>query len=73
MQFPIPRHMPCERCGASVAYGEADHVCDDGRRVEFELFQLRSEIAAFDDQLREWLDSPPGRFEQFDAERRRRG
>ncbi len=66
--------MPCTECGASVARGERDaHVCDAERRLEFELFQLRAVIAAFDDELAAYLDSPQGRFEAWDAERRRNG
>ncbi len=66
--------MPCTECGASVARGERDaHVCDAERRLEFELFQLRGAIAAFDAELAAYLDSPQGRFEAWDAERRRNG
>ena len=64
--------MPCSTCGASVARAEADrHVCDPKRRLDFELFQLRHEIGAFEWLFREYLASPRGRFESWLAERRR--
>jgi len=50
----------------------ADHVCDGERRLEYRLFQLRDEVAGFDDGLRGYLDSPQGRFAQWLAERDRR-
>ena len=71
-KLPVPEHMPCERCGASVATADAAlHECDERRRLEFELFQLRSEVAGFEEDLSGWLDSVYGRFEQFYAERNR--
>jgi hypothetical protein len=70
--FFASRHMPCTECGASVARSERDtHVCDPERVVDYQLFQLRGEIASFDDVLRTYLDSPQGRFEQWLAERER--
>lgn len=71
--FPSPDHLPCPECGASVPLDgeEQPHICDDERRLDFRLFELRHEIDAFDDQLAAWLESPAGRFEQWLAERRR--
>jgi hypothetical protein len=46
-------------------------VCDDERWVTYRLFQLRDELAAFEEQLAAYLDSPHGRFEVWDAARRR--
>jgi hypothetical protein len=66
--------MPCPECGASLAHGKADeHECDETRLVEFRLFQLRDEIAAFDQQLTDWLASARGRFATWIAERDRLG
>ena len=49
--FPQSPHMPCTECGASVERAAADaHVCDAERMLDFRLFQLRDEIAAFDAQ-----------------------
>lgn len=72
--LPQPAFMPCLECGASVARAEAAaHECDDERRLEYQLLHLRYEIAAFDDDLTSYLDSPAGRFEAFYAARRRLG
>jgi hypothetical protein len=68
-----PAFMPCVECGASVAAAAAaSHECDDERRIEYQLLHLRYEIAAFDDELASYLDSPTGRFEAWYAARRRR-
>jgi hypothetical protein len=64
--------MPCSECGGSVARGrEEGHVCEEERRLRYQLFQLREEIAAFDARLQEYLDSPKGRFEAWYAARQR--
>jgi hypothetical protein len=61
--------MPCDRCGASIeTRADTGHVCDDERRLDFALFEFRSEIEAFEDGLRRWLATPQGRFEAFYAE-----
>lgn len=66
--------MPCPDCGESVAADARDeHLCDDERRLTYQLFQLRDEIAAFEEELGAYLDSPRGRFELWDAARRRCG
>jgi hypothetical protein len=65
--------MSCPECGASVAAGEQDaHTCDPDRRVDYQLFQLRDDVAAFDDALSSYLESPEGSFAQWIAERDRR-
>ena len=64
--------MPCPVCGASVARAQrGEHLCDEERRVDYELFQLRGEKAVFDAQLGAYLDSPHGRFELYYAARER--
>jgi len=64
--------MPCPECGASVAVAaEAAHVCDPDRRLDYELFQLRSETAGLDAEIEDYLSSTKGRFEQWYAERDR--
>ena len=71
--FAHSHHTPCTECGASLAADERDdHVCDPERRLEYRLFQLRDEVAGFDDGLRDYLESPQGRFDQWLAERDRR-
>jgi hypothetical protein len=64
--------MPCPECGASVARGhEHEHVCEEERRLGYQLFQLREEIAGFDGSLAAYLASPRGRFEAWYAARER--
>jgi hypothetical protein len=63
--------MPCERCGASLVRDDLAHTCDEERRLEFALFQLRAEIETFDEHLGRWLETPRGRFERYYAERTR--
>jgi hypothetical protein len=68
------KHMPCSECGASVARSDRDrHTCDPERLLDFRMFQLRGEVAAFRDELGAYLDSPAGRFAQWYAQRNRRG
>jgi hypothetical protein len=70
--FPQSRFMPCPECGVSVERVEIDlHECDGDRLLDFHLFQLREEIAAFDAQLAAWLASTRGRFAAWLAERDR--
>lgn len=67
-----PQHMPCDDCGASVARAQRDqHSCDVERRLDFELFQLRSEVDAFDEEFAVYLESPLGRFAAWYAARSR--
>jgi len=71
--FTDHEHMPCEECGASVARAERDaHVCNEERRVDFELFQtVRAEIAGFEAELGDYLATPEGRFQVWYAQHRR--
>jgi hypothetical protein len=74
ISFPQPRHMPCPECGAAIERSQEDaHECDRERLLDYQLFQLRDEIDAATDELAAYLDSPRGRFEQWYAERERRG
>ncbi len=67
--FAHPPFMPCPECGASVAVAsEAEHQCNPERRVDYELFQLRTETAGLDGEIEEYLSSTRGRFEQWYAE-----
>jgi hypothetical protein len=71
--FPQSPYMPCPECGASVERAEVGaHVCELERLLDFRLFQLREEIAAFDTQLATWLASARGRFAAWLAEHDRR-
>jgi len=71
--FSQSRYMPCAECGTSLdRTASAPHVCDAEQVLDFHLFQLRDEIAAFDAQLAAWLASARGRFAAWIAERDRR-
>ena len=64
--------MPCPDCGASLEQDErAKHVCERERWLDYQLFQLREEVAAYDTQLNAYLASPQGRFELWYAAHRR--
>jgi hypothetical protein len=68
-----PQYMPCPECGASLARTDRDdHVCEQERWLKYQLLQLRDETELFEAQLSAYLESPSGRFELWDAERRRR-
>jgi len=70
--FPQPHYMPCVECGASVPRDEAErHLCEQERRLDFAVFQLRGEGAELDEQLAAYLDTPRGRFEAWYAAQRR--
>jgi hypothetical protein len=70
--FPKSRFMPCPECGASIDHaGGGAHTCDGEQLLDFRLFQLREEIAAFDEQLGAWLGTARGRFAAWIAERDR--
>jgi hypothetical protein len=68
--FPS-RYMPCPDCGASLERDDGTHECERERWLEFQLFQLRAEVAEFEFRLAAYLDSPRGRFEVYYAERER--
>ena len=60
--------MPCPECGESVAREERDsHACDDERWLDYQMFQLRDEIAGLDGGVAAYFDSPKGRFEVWYA------
>ena len=70
--FFQPTHMPCTECGASVELAVSEqHACDEERRLDYRIFQLREEIAAFEAQLSAWLETVHGRFAAWLAERDR--
>ena len=70
--FSHLQYRPCPDCGASVASDEmAAHTCDLERWLDYQMFQLRDEVAAFDAEVVAFLDSAHGRFELWYAERQR--
>src|SRR5205823_575293 len=52
--------------------GMLQHVGERGRLLDYQMFQLRDEVAAVESELGAYLDSPSGRFELWWAERERR-
>jgi hypothetical protein len=73
IRFPEPRYMPCSDCGGAVDRAtKGEHVCDRTRLLDYQMFQLRDEVAAVEKELEAFLDSPKGRFELWWAERERR-
>ena len=71
--FPQSPFMPCTECGESVERAAAEsHICEAERLLDFRLFQLREEIAAFEKEFAAWLSSANGRFALWIAARDRR-
>jgi hypothetical protein len=70
--FPAPSSLPCPECGAPIALDGGDHECDEERMRWHQLFLVNEEIESLEDEVREYLSSPRGRFELFYAERERR-
>jgi hypothetical protein len=53
-----------------VARGEDDqHRCEPERLLDYRMFGLRDEIAAFEARLLAFLDSPHGQFQRWLAAR----
>ena len=70
--FAHSKYMPCPECGATLAGEEPDeHACDEERRIDFQMFRLRGQIARFELDLADFLATPLGRFEAWYAENRR--
>jgi hypothetical protein len=70
--FPQPQYIACSECGACVPRWEADdHVCDEERWLDYQLVRLRPDIARFEADFGQWLETGRGRFERFYAERSR--
>lgn len=68
------RFMPCPDCGGSVDQTvDAAHVCLPERRAEFQVFRLRDDVDAIEDQVHSYLGTPSGRFEVWLAARHVRG
>jgi hypothetical protein len=67
------RFMPCPDCGASLDQDERDdHICERERWLDYQIFQLRDEIAGLNGELAVYLASLPGKFEVWYAERERK-
>lgn len=69
----VSRYLPCPDCGASVERTQREkHVCDRARWLEYQLFQRRKELSAFESDFGAYLDTLRGQFDVWYAERRRR-
>jgi hypothetical protein len=70
--LPEPQFMPCGECGESVAKAEHEqHICERERWLDYQLFLQQEGVHRFESDLGAYLDSPEGRFQAWDAERRR--
>lgn len=68
----LEQYRPCPDCGAYVPLTQfEEHECTEERRLDYQVALLRGEIAAFEEQLGEYLRSTVGRFELFYAARQR--
>ena len=64
----ISRFMPCPECGASLDRDKrGEHTCDRECWLDYQMFQLRDEVARFEAERHAYLTSPEGRFEQWYA------
>jgi hypothetical protein len=64
----------CRECGTSVSLDGLEselHRCDTRHRTEHVMALAFAEIELFEPELRDYLDSPQGRFEVFYAARTR--
>jgi hypothetical protein len=68
----LSRYMPCPECGASLERIDDTHRCEQERRLDYQVFQLRAELDLFESELGAYLASPGGRFSVYYAERARR-
>ena len=66
------QYTPCPDCGAPVPVeDEGAHRCERERYVEYQMLLLRLQISAFEQQFRDWLRTPQGRFATYYAARQR--
>jgi hypothetical protein len=63
------RFMPCRECGASVDGNLPLHECSPARRVDYQMFGLRDEVAHLEIGIHQYLETAPGRFESWLAAR----
>lgn len=63
-------YLSCAECGASVErLAVEEHHCDPERLLDFQMFGLREEIAAFETTFLAYLTSPHGQFQRWLAAR----
>lgn len=67
--FPS-RFMPCPECGGSVERSSRQwHSCDPERMLDYTMFALRDEVAAFERLFHRFTDTRDGRLECWVASR----
>lgn len=67
--LPVPHYLPCPECGFSIESAAFDeHECDEERRLDHQMFQLRHLVGRFEWEFRLWLATPAGRFAAYWAE-----
>jgi hypothetical protein len=71
LDFPAPSSIPCPECGEVIAPDGGGHECDEERRRWHHLFLVNSEVESLEQEVRDYLSSPQGRFEAYYAERQR--
>ena len=68
------RYMPCGECGASVdRAGVSLHQCTPERLADYQMFELRDDVAQLETRMRRYLATAAGRFESWLAARHVRG
>jgi|GEM_PF-3136929 len=68
------RYMPCGECGASVDRADFSlHECTPERLADYQMFELRDDVAQLETRMRRYLATAAGRFESWLAARHVRG
>jgi hypothetical protein len=74
MLDPVPDYLNCLECGTSVSTDAIDsHACDDRHRREHHDRTAAAQVEELEADIRNFLQSPRGRFELYYAQRTRRG
>ncbi len=71
--FAHSKYMPCpgvRHVAGGRGAGTSTSATSE-RRIDFQMFRLRGQIARFELELAQFLDTPAGRFETWYAENRR--
>lgn len=64
------RFMPCAQCGASVDQTNREgHECSSERWADYQMFELRDEVAQLEAGVQHYLGSGMGQFESWLAAR----
>ncbi len=67
-------YLPCRECGALLSSEQRSrHVCSPQDSVVHQVTKARVQLAVFENEIAEFLETPEGKFALFLAERQRRG